>query len=320
MKMHRLVLSIASSVLLASCAYVPFNPTTERRVSPDYAASGSLEGVRAYVYADRTVVDFERAEPTFLIMRDAAGEAVPFEKMGRLFRLDRKLNAFTLWLNGASATFTAAARTQVFAGQADDAVVASPEPAQAIIVQAPVTPTAEDADIAALLNLSQVQLEEVRQALTAASRNPQSTGAETAELNARMDAIEARVLAAASAIVRVSFPTSSTRFNPGDAVAQVLIRSARDSQTVNVHGHTDARNAGNDDARIALGRALAARSFLVGKGIDAKKINVFSTAAGDFTAPNSTKDGRAINRRVDFEFVNARIAAIKGQVQDLAGK
>lgn len=97
----------------------------------------------------------------------------------------------------------------------------------------------------------------------------------------------------AAAIVRVSFPTSSTDFKPSADVARVLVSSAKEAQAINVRGRTDARIAGPADAKIALDRALSARKFLVNNGIDGKKIKVFSTAAGDFTAPNLTDEGRA---------------------------
>jgi len=80
-----------------------------------------------------------------------------------------------------------------------------------------------------------------------------------------------------------------------------LIRSAKTADHINISGHTDAQVAGPRDAKITLGRALAARNFLVNSGIVAEKINVFSQADGRFIAPNITK-GRALNRRVEIEF------------------
>jgi len=322
MKTPRLALALAVSAVLSACAYVPLNQAAARRVSPDYTASGSIEDARAYVYGDHTVIEFDRAEPAFLLVRDQTGESVKVEKVGRLYRLDRRLDSFTLWLNGSSATFTAAVVTRVFsapvAAPVAAPVVAEPEPVKVAPESAKAAP--EDVDVSALLKLSEKQLEEVRQVLAAANKNPKATGAELYAVNARLDEIEARLVTAAAAIVRVSFPTASTDFKPSPDVARVLIASAKDAQAINVRGHTDARIAGPADAKIALGRALAARKFLVDNGIDGKKISVFSTAAGDFTAPNLTNEGRAVNRRVEVEFVNSRIADLKGQAVKLAGK
>ena len=318
MKAPRLALALAVSAILSACAYVPLNQAAARRVSPDYTASGSIEDARAYVYGDHTVIEFDKAEPAFLIVRDQTGQSVQVEKVGRLYRLDRRLDSFTLWLNGSSATFTAAVVTRVFSAPVVAPVVAEPEPVKVAPEAAKAAP--DDVDVTALLKLSEKQLEEVRQVLAAANKNPNATGAELYAVNARLDEIEARLVTAAAAIVRVSFPTASTDFKPNADVARVLIASAKGAQAINVRGHTDARIAGPADAKIALGRALAARKFLVDNGIDGKKINVFSTAAGDFTAPNLTNEGRAVNRRVEVEFVNSRIADLKGQAVKLARK
>jgi len=105
-----------------------------------------------------------------------------------------------------------------------------------------------------------------------------------------------------SAIVFFTFPRYSTAFNFGSEIATVLIQSAKTADHVDINGHTErAQVAGPRDAKIALGRALAARNFLVNNGVVAEKINVFSQADGGFIAPNITK-GRALNRRVEIEF------------------
>jgi outer membrane protein OmpA-like peptidoglycan-associated protein len=104
-----------------------------------------------------------------------------------------------------------------------------------------------------------------------------------------------------SAIVFFTFPRYSTAFNPGSEIATVLIQSAKTADHIDISGHTDAQVAGPRDAKIALGRTLAARNFLVNNEVLAEKINVFSQADGRFIAPNITK-GRALNRRVEIEF------------------
>jgi outer membrane protein OmpA-like peptidoglycan-associated protein len=64
--------------------------------------------------------------------------------------------------------------------------------------------------------------------------------------------------------------------------------------------------AGPNDARIALGRALSARNYLIEHGVSPDKITVDSQADGDFIAPNDTKAGRALNRRVEIELLISR--------------
>jgi outer membrane protein OmpA-like peptidoglycan-associated protein len=287
-------------------------------VSPDYTASGNIEDARAYLYAGHTVLEFDRADPALLVIRDETGAAVNYEKVGRLFMLERHLDKFTLWLNGSSTTFAAVPVTRIYSAPSAATVLSNePEPARIMMAQAE-PDVVKDPDVSALLKLSEIQLNEVRQAIAAASQNPNTSSAELQALNHRMDLIEARLVTAAAAIVRISFPTGSMNFKPLPDVAKVLIASAKGADAVNVHGHTDARIAGPDDAKIALGRALAARTFLLKNGIAGKKISVFSTAAGDFSVPNVTHNGRSINRRVEFEFVNSRIAKLKSQALGLA--
>lgn len=318
MKPARIALLLASSALFTACAYVPLNEGVSRRVSPDYTATGAVEDARAYVYGARTVLEFDGSAP-FLIVKDISGTSVEYERVGRLYRLNSRLDNFTVWVNGRSVTFSAATTTRVFSAPAPSPVVAKPEPVKLASI-APEPVNQGDADVTALLKLSEKQLEEVRQAIDAASRNPKATGAELFNVNARLDEIEARLVTAAAAIIQVTFPTNSTTFKPSADVARVLIDSAKAADRVNVHGHTDARIAGPIDAKIALGRAMAARKFLMDNGVQSEKIKVFSQADGSFAAPNITNEGRALNRRVEVEFVNTRIAELKGQAVKLAGK
>lgn len=310
MKTARVALLLASSALFAACAYVPPKEGATRLVSPDYTTTDQIGDIRAYVYGDRTVLEFD-ADPAFLSVRDSNGASVTYEKVGRYYRLARRLGTFTAWANGKSVTFSAATVTRVFSAPLAASTV-RPEPVTVDAVE-PAPASVADTDIVALLKLSEKQLEEIRQAIDRASKNTKATGAELYAVNARLDEIEVRLVTAAAAIVQVSFPTGSAAFKPSADVAKVLIGSAKAADRVNVHGHTDARVAGSMDAKIALGRALAARKFLVENGVQADKIKVFSRADGDFVAPNTTKEGRALNRRVEVEFVNLRIADLKGQ-------
>ena len=59
MKLTRIGLMLAASAFLTSCAYVPPKEGSENRVSPDYVASGMNESTRAFVYAGRTVLEFD---------------------------------------------------------------------------------------------------------------------------------------------------------------------------------------------------------------------------------------------------------------------
>lgn len=141
------------------------------------------------MYGDHTVIEFDKAQPAFLIVRDQTGQSVQVEKVGRLYRLARRLDSFTLWSNGSSATFTAVAVTRVFSAPVVAPVVAEPVPVK--ISPEMVKAAPDDVDVSALLKLSEKQLEEVRQLLAAANKNPKATGAELFAVNSRLDEIEA---------------------------------------------------------------------------------------------------------------------------------
>ncbi len=320
MKPGPLAVLLASCTALASCAYLPAEEGSARRVSPDYAAAGSVDGVRASVYGNRTLLEFDR-RPVILLVRDESGASVAYERLGRHYRLARRLDKFTAWVNGRPVTFsgTVPARTaQVFSGpiklQPETVTPSAAEPA-------PVSPPA--ADLVALLALSARQRQELRQSFDVAGKQPMGAGASAAlsSVQARLNDMEARLVTASAATVQVKFPLSGTAFKPGADVAAVLVASARSADRVTVRGHTDARVAGPKDPAIALGRALAARAFLIGHGVPADKITVSSQADGGFVAPHFTAVGRALNRRVEIEFADARIAGHKSTAVDLvAGK
>ena len=144
--------------------------------------------------------------------------------------------------------------------------------------QAPVRVTAEQsaaqavdvdqADAAALIALCERQLAEARRAL--ATTDPGSQQHKV--LQARLDRIELLLTTAATAVVRVQFPNGRTDFQPTDEMGKVLVPAAKSADRINLRGRTDSRVPGPADARIALGRAIAARKYLMDKGVDGSKI------------------------------------------------
>lgn len=74
-------------------------------------------------------------------------------------------------------------------------------------------------------------------------------------------------------------------------------------------GHTDA--IGNDayNNRLSRARAESVKAYLVSKGIDANRIKTEGRGKTQPVADNATAQGRARNRRVDVEVVEARGAA-----------
>ncbi|MCX2694513.1 TcpQ domain-containing protein [Pseudomonas sp. DCB_CB] len=92
MRLNRLVAAAAFVSSIGGCVVYP-NATV--RVSPNYTATGSLPGVRADVYGQRTLLEFAD-EPAFLTVVDTFGNVVPYEKEGRYYRLAKKLDHFAV--------------------------------------------------------------------------------------------------------------------------------------------------------------------------------------------------------------------------------
>ncbi len=317
MRSTSLAVVLAVSALFAGCVALPPGDAPTSRVSPDYVASGDVSGVRAFLYGKRTVLEFDTA-PVWLSIRDENGVEVPYEREGRYYRAARRLEKFSLWLNTRALSFSVVPKVAPVVAAASAPALPAPAVEPAPVVSSPVTlqvlPKTSEDEAAALLKLSAAQLDEVRQAIAANRDNP----AESKALNARLDRIEAQLVTAASAIVRVQFDTERTDFNPPPEVARVLIPAAKAADRVNVRGRTDSRAPGVDDPRIALGRALAARQYLVDRGVDPAKVKVFSMPSGDFIAPAASVQGKALNRRVEIELVNRRYAELRRQATTLA--
>ena len=89
-----------------------------------------------------------------------------------------------------------------------------------------------------------------------------------------------------------------TSYNILDQVAKVFIENP--NYIVEVQGHTD--NVGNYQQNLILSekRAQAVRDYLVKKGVDANKITAHGYGSDRPIAGNETKEGRAQNRRVEF--------------------
>jgi len=283
-----------------------------RRVSPDYTATGELENARAYVYGNVTLLEFESSPPLSVIIRDETGEMVAYERIGWYYRLDRIVDNFTVWAYGQSVTFSATMTTRIFStpktanvGAPED-LIQSVGQVDAIESEKPAVSPDNEALIA-LLRLSKNQLAQARRLFDEASKNPKVTGQELFDVSQHLKKIGDNLLTAATATVRVNFPTGSTVFRPEDEISTVLIASGRTAEKINIRGRTDARVAGPADPGIALGRAMMARKFLIDHGINPQKIRIFSKADKGFSAPNVTQEGRAMNRRVDIEIIDSRI-------------
>jgi|CXWL01.1.fsa_nt_gi OOP family OmpA-OmpF porin len=78
-----------------------------------------------------------------------------------------------------------------------------------------------------------------------------------------------------------------------------LLKSTPDL-TLEIHGHTDASGAPDENLGLSEARAQAVRTYLVSRGLPADRLTAHGHGANSPLADNSTPAGRKQNRRIDF--------------------
>jgi OOP family OmpA-OmpF porin len=71
-------------------------------------------------------------------------------------------------------------------------------------------------------------------------------------------------------------------------------------------GHTDAVGSDVYNQKLSMRRSNAVKAYLISKGVDKTRIYTEGKGEKQPVADNSTKEGRAKNRRVEIEVVGAR--------------
>lgn len=86
---------------------------------------------------------------------------------------------------------------------------------------------------------------------------------------------------------------------------RVVVRTLRDYPGVRVEisGHTDNRGSHAANQAISLKRAEVVRDYLIEQGIDPTRLTVVGYGGVFPIASNDHKEGRAANRRVEFEII-----------------
>lgn len=305
MKMTKIALAVASCALLGACSsWQPREDGPTYRVGPQYTGKGYVSGVSAFVYGDRTLLQYKHA-PLTLTVKDAKGNSVGYEKGDGFYRLDRQLDQFTARANFLQVTdFKIHPIRKAPANPSADA----PKPAQvtaSIVTRGPesrppvqLSNQTHD-DLVQLLKTSKAQLEEVQ----AAVHQGTADRATIERLNAKLDAIQHQLSSGTVALYIQHFEPRKTNFAPPKEVADFLVAVAKAADQIKVRGRTDSNMAGVTDKTVADARAASARAFLVAHGVDPKKISISSQGAGDHIAPNNTQQGRDINRRVEVELL-----------------
>ncbi len=107
-------------------------------------------------------------------------------------------------------------------------------------------------------------------------------------------------------LVGVNFNQNQVSFTPESYpvlinAAQILL--ANPDMRVEIQGHTD--NTGNPETnkRISLARAEFVKKFLISKGVSASRLTTVGFGDTKPISDNSTAEGRAFNRRIEFRVI-----------------
>jgi OmpA-OmpF porin, OOP family len=90
-----------------------------------------------------------------------------------------------------------------------------------------------------------------------------------------------------------------------DAVASTM-KDHPEIELIEVQGHTDNKGGPFYNQRLSQLRADAVKSALVKRGVDAKRLTSKGYGQSKPIAPNDTEEGRATNRRVQFQILKKK--------------
>ena len=92
----------------------------------------------------------------------------------------------------------------------------------------------------------------------------------------------------------------------GRAKLDELLASQTQVDSISAVGHTDSIGSDAYNQRLSQRRAEAVKTYLVGKGVPAERIRTDGKGEKQPVADNRTRDGRALNRRVEIEITGTR--------------
>lgn len=84
-----------------------------------------------------------------------------------------------------------------------------------------------------------------------------------------------------------------------DEAVDILKKHA--DKKVEIQGHTDSIGTEAYNEKLGMRRADAVKMYLVDKGVTAENLTTESFGESNPVADNDTKEGRAMNRRVEFK-------------------
>jgi len=112
--------------------------------------------------------------------------------------------------------------------------------------------------------------------------------------------------------IRLQLPSNVTFATDSASVAQsfhpVLTDVSRvlnryEKTTMLIEGHTDSTGDASYNQQLSERRALSVRNYLVGEGVDQRRVTTIGYGESQPIADNSTAGGRQENRRVELRIV-----------------
>jgi OmpA-OmpF porin, OOP family len=106
---------------------------------------------------------------------------------------------------------------------------------------------------------------------------------------------------------KIYFKTNKTKIKPGsygilNEIGDVMRKGT--TIRIEIQGHTDSVGSRTKNQRLSDGRAQAVRAYLIGQGIDPGRLTARGFGEDQPIEDNSTKEGKAINRRVEFHITS----------------
>ncbi|HIP02805.1 MAG TPA: hypothetical protein EYG75_04760 [Campylobacterales bacterium] len=71
-------------------------------------------------------------------------------------------------------------------------------------------------------------------------------------------------------------------------------------EMITISGYTDSDGSESYNKRLSTNRASAVRYYLISRGVSSKKLKAVGYGESNPIADNSTKEGKAKNRRIEF--------------------
>jgi len=121
------------------------------------------------------------------------------------------------------------------------------------------------------------------------------------------DKFEIKEIVKTMVLKGVNFKTASAELTPesfrvlDDIVPQ--LQSSKEIQ-FEIAGHTDNRGNANKNQMLSQSRAQSVANYFISKGVDSKRLKVIGYGSSRPIGPNTSAEGRALNRRVELNRLN----------------